>query len=355
MSMLSAVAALSPNAAWAVGVTYSSGDTLGPVDSLIEQWDGSAWHIVTSSGHSALYGLAAISSGDVWAVGGQFNYGLGTGGVTMHWDGTTWSVVSSVQPAGAKFVQLKGAEAVTPHDVWAVGQQTADPDHLPQPLIERWDGSAWHLVTGVPLPQSTPNGGVLNAVSHVPGTDQLWAVGGWTHSTITVPPQPLIERWDGTSWQIVASPTLPSGALGGIWNGVVALSATNAWAVGSYALANPIDSHPLIGHWDGTRWALVASPDAFGALDSVAAAGATDVRAAGSHLTGSGAAGGNGLRVPLIQQWNGTSWQIITSPDLGGATSGSLGIATDGSGNYWAAGTRFTAASVYQTLTLHCP
>jgi hypothetical protein len=145
--------------------------------------------------------------------------------------------------------------------------------------------------------------------------------------------------------------------MGGSWNGVVALSASNAWVVGRYALKNPMDSHPLIAHWDGMRWRIVvASPDVYGELESVDAAGTNDVRAAGSLLTGNGASSGNGQRVPLIEQWNGTAWQIVTTPELpSGAISGSLSIATDGSGNYWAVGSSLTASSVSQTLTLHCP
>jgi hypothetical protein len=357
-SILSAVSALSPTAAWAVGATYSVGDTIGPVDSLIEQWDGSAWHLVANTGHDALTGIAAVAPSDMWAVGGQQYNGVGAGVLTVHWDGTQWSVVPSAQPAGARSVSLYGVAAIAANDVWAVGSQWPGADQLTQPLVEHWDGTSWHLVS-IPLPQSAaPNrGGSLSAVTRIPGTHQLWAVGGWQEWVSTVPPQPLIERWDGTTWQIMSSPALPTGTMGGGWNGVVALSATNAWAVGRYALKNPMDSHPLIAHWDGTRWQIVvASPEVYGALESVAAAGANDVRAAGSRLTGSGASSGNGQRVPLIEQWNGRAWQIVTTPELpGGAISGSLSIATDGSGNYWAVGSYLTAASASQTLTLHCP
>jgi hypothetical protein len=359
MSVLSSVSALSPTAAWAAGGTYSVGDTIGPINSLIEQWDGSAWHIVASTGQSALNGVAAISPSDVWAVGGRLSFGVGAGALTMHWDGTTWSVVPIVQPADTGSINLNGVAATTSHDVWAVGQRQADPEQLTQPLVGHWDGASWHLVTSLPLPQSSAptRGGFLNAVTRIPGTNQLWAVGGWSQWVTTAPPQPLIERWDGATWQIVTSPPSPGGAMGGSWYGVVALSATNAWAVGRYALKNPMDNHPLIGHWDGARWQIVvASADVYGELDSVAAAGTNDVRAAGSRLTGSGASSGNGQRVPLIEQSSGTAWQIATTPELpSGGVSGSLSIATDGSGNYWAVGSYLSAAGVYQTLTLHCP
>lgn len=358
-SILSAVSALSPSTAWAVGANYGEGGTVGPVVSLIEQWDGTAWKVVANPGPDFLDGVTALSATDVWGVGQQFDYGVHLyKTLTMHWDGAQWSVVPSANPSSVGSI-LNAVAAISANDVWAVGQQQGNPDQIPQPLVERWDGTSWHLVGNLPLPPSAAptNGGSLVAVTHIPGTHQLWAVGEWHAWTNLGRGQPLIERWDGSSWQVVPSPSLPDGALGGGWSGVVALSATNAWAVGSYALKNPIDSHPLIAHWDGTHWQnVVASPDTYGELNSVAAAGANDVRAAGSQLTGPGASSGNGQRVPLVEQWNGTTWQIVTTPrPPSGLLSGSLSMATDGAGNYWAVGSYLNAEHVSQTLTLHCP
>jgi hypothetical protein len=350
MSVLSAVSALSPTAAWAVGVTYVVGDTIDPSDSLIEQWDGAAWHLVANPGHEALNSIAATSPHDIWAVGGQMNYGAGAGDLILHWDGTAWSVVPGAQPTITDYVTLDGVAAVASADVWAVGRYDADSAHLLQPLVEHWDGTAWHLVSS-PLPQAATNG-VLSAVARIPGTNQLWAVGAWSKYSVPSLPQPLVEHWDGTTWQLVSSPALPGGALGGSWNDVVASSATNAWAVGTYYVKTPVDLHPLTGHWDGTSWTMIASPDASGELNSVAAGGVSDVRAAGSMVTGTG---GSGPRLPLIERWNGTAWQLMTGPEPSGALSGPLSIASDGVGNYWAVGSVLTSANLSQTLTLHCP
>jgi hypothetical protein len=357
-SSLSAVSALSPSAAWAVGSTFTEGQTTNQAGSLIEQWDGSAWHIVASvnTSQGGLTAISAISRTDIWALGGQF----------MHWDGTTWSVMPGVYPAGVRFAGIAGIAAIASNDVWAVGSQMpGQDDQLPfEPLVEHWNGASWQIVSNPPLPSSTNlhNGGYLTAVTRIPGTNQLWAVGRWQEAVSMNRGQPLIERWDGTAWHIVPSPALPTGAMLGGWAGVVALSATNAWVVGSFEVKNPMDDHPLIAHWDGTRWQnVVASPDVYGTLDSVAAAGANDVRAAGTLMTGPGASSGNGQRVPLIEQWNGTAWQSALTPELppNGAISGSLSIATDGSGNYWAVGSYLNAvgADQFQTLplTLHCP
>lgn len=350
MSVLSSVSANSPTSAWAVGVTYSAGDTIGPIDSLIEQWDGTIWHVVANPGHNALNGVTVLSPNDVWAVGGPLNYGAGTGTLTLHWDGMVWSIVPSIQPPDTRFVTLMGVAASGSSDVWAVGSQNASSSQLLQPLVEHWDGVAWHIIPS-PLPPSATNGS-LNSVARIPGTQQFWAVGASSRYTTPALPQPLSERWDGTAWQLIPGPALPAGALGGSWSGVVALSATNAWAAGSYYINNPVDLHPLIGHWDGTKWTAVASPDAYGVLNSIAAAGMSDMRAAGSRLLGSG---GNSEQVPLIERWDGAAWQMMDSPNPPGAMSGSLSIATDGAGEYWAVGASLTGANEYQTFTLRCP
>jgi hypothetical protein len=358
---LRAVSAVSPTQAWAVGLGRDATHAPPILQSVVAQWDGTTWRLVASAGYDALNGVDARAPQDVWAVGGLLNYGA-VGGtppperpLILHWDGTTWSVVPSARPADASAVELDGVAASTSHDVWAVGRQDAGSAHLLQPLIEHWDGAVSQVVAS-PMPSGATTG-TLSGVARISGTQQLWAVGQWSHYSVPTLPQPLMEQWNGTTWQVVTSPALPTGAHGGAWNGVVALAATDAWAVGSYWAQNPVDLHPLIGHWNGTSWTTVASPDTYGELNSVAAAGAHDVRAAGTHLTGSGASSGNGTRVPLIEQWDGTAWQIATTPEPSGATSTPLSIATDGAGGYWAVGSELSAnaATLTQTLILRCP
>ena len=356
-SSLSAVSALSPNSAWAVGSTFTEGETTNQSDSLIERWNGSAWQIVASvnTSNGGLEAITAISPTDIWAAGGQF----------MHWDGARWTVVPSPYPTGARSAAITGIAAIATNDVWAVGNQWPDPgDQLPsQPLVEHWNGANWQIVSSLPLPPTTDqiNGGSLSAVTRIPGTNQLWTVGKWQEALSMNPGKPLIERWDGNNWQIVPSPSLPTGALGGGWSGVVALSASNAWAVGSFVVKNPMDSHPLIAHWDGARWQnVVSDPNTYASLNSVATRGANDVWAAGTLMTGPGASSGNGQAVPLIEQWNGVTWRIVTTPALPtGAFFQWLHIASDGANSYWAVGSYLNATGngQYQTasLTMRCP
>jgi hypothetical protein len=324
------------------------------------------WRIVASPTNtkypnSSLSAVSAISPTDVWVVGTQSNPGRP---LIMHWNGTAWSVVPGVYPTGVFSAWLSSVAAIASNDVWAFGGQwTTPPDQqAPDVLVEHWDGASWQIVSNPALPpKRAPQGGGALSVTRIPGTNQLWAAGEWHEWIGLGPGEPLIERWDGTTWQIVPSPALPKGAIGGGWSRVVALSASNAWAVGRYSLRNVTDFHPLIAHWDGTRWQnVLADSNTYGSLDSVAAGGANDVRAAGTLVTGPGASSGNGQAVPLIEQWNGTNWQIATTPDLpSGALFQGLHIATDGAGNYWAVGSYLNATGngQYQTapLVLHCP
>ena len=75
--------AISTNNVWAVGFCDNfSGD-------LVEHWDGTSWSVVSSPAFNGtndiLHGISADASNDVWAVG---NSG---GGLILHFDGTSWS------------------------------------------------------------------------------------------------------------------------------------------------------------------------------------------------------------------------------------------------------------------------
>jgi len=350
-NQLYAVSARSPSDAWAVGGSFVGAP--GPAASLIERWDGTAWQLVTNPGPGNLYGVVAVSANDVWAVGRQGGnydnryqrYVYTT--LILHWNGSQWSVVPSPNPdlIGS---YLNSVAAISTNDVWAVGY-TGFTQGAGEALIEHWDGKAWGVVSS-PRPAAT-TGSVYTAVTRIPGINQLWAVGYAQYGvayTSTGYRQPLIERWDGSAWHLVAGPLLSSGAFSGELNSVVALSATDAWAVGEYT-GTDHTIHPLIAHWDGTSWKVITGPDQHGSLASVAAAGASDVRVVG-HIF----AGERNSSHLLIEQWNGTAWQVVPSLEPSGALfSGLSGVATDGAGNYWAVGFYTTHGSM--TLIAHCP
>jgi hypothetical protein len=349
-SRLTGISALSPANAWAVGESVAgNGNTLAA--SLIERWDGSAWSAVANPGAGILNSVAAVSVQDAWAVGVKYSPVSSLQWLMVeHWNGAQWSIVSAPIP-GQTNSAFNGVAVQSANSVWAAGYYNGL-GFSPQPLIERWDGSAWRVAT-----TSLPEGATaasLDALGAVPASNQVWAVGSVRYG---VPSdggrgyfQPLIERWDGSAWRFVASPTLPAGALAGEVKGVVALSTTNAWAVGEYT-ASDHTIRTLITHWNGASWTVSPSPDEWGSLSGVAATGARDVRAVGYHQTGAEGS----AQIGVVERWNGATWSLAESPTPQGVTHSSLdAITADGAGGYWAAGYYPNADSVAQALIARC-
>ena len=83
----------------------------------------------------------------------------------------TWKVVSS--PNAGISDQLNAVVAISTTDVWAVGDYV-NSSNVQQTLIEHWDGTQWSIFPS-PAPGSYSQ---LYGVARVPGTKQLWAVGG---------------------------------------------------------------------------------------------------------------------------------------------------------------------------------
>jgi hypothetical protein len=111
----------------------------------------------------------------------------------------------------------------------------------------------------------------------------------------------------------------------GVLNDVVAVTATNVWAVGHYGgLANP---KALVEHWNGTAWHRISVSPAAGWLDGVAATSARDIWAVG--LSGARA---------LILHFDGTAWRRVASPAAEGSPAVLAGVTVISPRNAWAAG-----------------
>jgi anti-sigma factor RsiW len=296
LDTLYSVAAVSFNDVWAVGSYYPYGY---PTQTLIEHWNGSRWSIIPSpnlgiSGN-LLSAVAAVSANDAWAVGSAGNETL-----VEHWNGTSWSIVTS--PITLTQAALNGVTAVSANDVWAVGYVDSNTIALAEQsdtLIEHWNGTRWSIAPSPDEVSVPPNSAfstvsasnILNAVSAV-SADDIWAVG----SAYGNAPHMLAEHWNGTRWSIVATPAIgstpyfdpdnPDGGSHGGFRGVVAISANDVWAVGFGYFARG-SSNTLIEHWNGTTWLIAPSPKGHyhqNWLNGVAAVSGGDIWAVGSDL-----------------------------------------------------------------------
>jgi hypothetical protein len=185
--------------------------------------------------------------------------------------------------------------------------------------------------------------------------DDAWAVGssclprcGRHASSLRT----LIEHWNGASWSVVASPD-PSPAFS-VLTAVAASSAGNAWAVGSYCRSRCASTSSakgtLILHWNGRTWAKVASPDPghYSQLQGVAARSASDAWAVGFYY----GRRDNGPRT-LILHWNGRTWAKLPSPGPGAVLNWLESVSAISARNAWAAGYTGTADYGPQPLVLH--
>jgi hypothetical protein len=186
-AIFSSVTAVSPTAVWAAGDLNVSKEGV-----LIEHWNGTSWSVVSSpafSGLGPVYGIAADSANDVWAVGGA---------TTLHFNGSTWSAV----PAVAK-INLVAVDALSPTNVWAVGIGSTSRNGFPRGVIEHWDGTSWTTVTS-PWPNTRVSGGIGGIAAVSPSN--IWVTGT---DGIGV-----AEQRNGTSWTVVATPTGVGAPLG---------------------------------------------------------------------------------------------------------------------------------------------
>ena len=102
------VEALASDNVWAVGFTITS--DFAHYDTLILHWDGLAWSIVPSPNTShpcnTLTGIFAVGPNDIWAVGysGLPDSAGGSQALALHWDGGSWTVVSTAQPSTGNYL-----------------------------------------------------------------------------------------------------------------------------------------------------------------------------------------------------------------------------------------------------------
>jgi hypothetical protein len=182
------------------------------------RWRPTRGELHATSKHSfEVRAIAAIRQRNAWAVGAQGRTGEGgfAAPFVEHWDGQAWS--EATPPALTKRDRLDDLMVISARDIWAVGETWGG-----RPLAVRWNGRTWSRSSPAPVDAHYR---YFNAVDGA-STDDVWAVG---HAT----PGPLIQHWDGSSWQVVPSPDLGLAPeqLASLTD-VSALSTDDAWAVG---------------------------------------------------------------------------------------------------------------------------
>jgi hypothetical protein len=277
--------------------------------------------------------VTALSGSNAWAVG-AFTTSCQCASRTLiaHWNGTTWRRIASPNPTPNDSLSAVSARAA--HDVWAVGAKApAYSSHAWRTLIMHWNGAKW-TTTRSPNPGKVAD--YVQGVAAVSATT-AWAVGKYCATACGDPSHvghPLILRWNGARWSQVATPNPCVG--GASLTSVTANSISEAWAAGACGTKNGTLGVFLL-HWNGERWSRATVPSLEGdtELYGISASSSRNVWAAGSQIVFNTSTGN--VSHTLILHWNGSSWRRAPSPDPGNGNY-LLGVSASSGSNAWAVG-----------------
>jgi hypothetical protein len=313
---------------------------------LAEHYNGSKWTVVrtpnTGVNFNSFYGGTA-SKGRAWAVGTYLNSQYQNRALLEVWHAGKWTIAHIPQP-GAVRDMLFGASALSPSNVWIVGDREGG-NQVFATLAEHWNGHRWSVV---PTPNPGSSGNHLYAVDAV-SSDNVWAVG--QRLGTSAPDQGLVEHWNGHRWSVVSTPVSTVASV--LFDGVT-VSGGQVWAVGESDTDGPAGGEPLIEHFvPGHGWSvahLPALPDGanWGNLYGVAV-GQGSVWAAGTFVDP--ATDNNNV---LVLRFTGGKWTINNAPNAGGTGGTDIpGGITNIGGHLWMAGTYTTSSSNNLPLIEH--
>jgi hypothetical protein len=310
---------------------------------MAEHWDGTRWTELAlpnvGLNENSLFGVSELGAGRAWAVGYFVNADYQQRTLVEHFDGTTWSVVTSPSPGALRDV-LYGVAAVTDSDVWAVGGQQ-DAGGVYHTLVEHWDGTSWSAVSA---PDPDGGGNVLYAVAAVSSGD----VSAAGQRGAAFPSQALVEHFDGTKWSLEGSPADPAETLTTL--GLTASSSAVTIVGDRENETAPYTTEVAAG--PPSNLALVTSAnvgagenDLFGAATAgdgtTWAAGWLIDPASGNHLT-------------LVEHGVGGVWSVTATPDPGTGDNGFASIASVPGGGLWAVGVTAGSGNFSTLIAFHC-
>jgi hypothetical protein len=308
---LNAAAAIPLGTTWAVGDMSAAGDRGQTFRTLTMQWSGQKWSPAASPNYNdpnsapgttdnSLTGVAGVLDQDVWAVGWAGSPGTSAQQpLILHWDGVIWSLSphppNEISPEWANV--LTAVTAISSTEAWAVGWRQ-DPAISQCTFVYRWDGTNWTVVQAVDPGASKD---IFYGVSGI-APDDVWAVGTASGVKGQLASQSnLIEHWNGSVWQVIASPNVlrKPGATNELY-AVHEIAKNNVWAIGcAQSQAKRVSS---ILHWDGSHWAAQLGPA--GCLYSITARSPQEIWAAGERSNNH----------TLVLRSDGKTWQIVSSP-----------------------------------------
>jgi len=351
-NQLNGVSCVSASNCMAVG---SANNSSAAPQTLVEQWNGTAWSIQPSPNTGTSDTLNAVSCAPEVYGSGAFCVAVGSYNATPtavsqtlveEWNGYIWYIEPSANSSPTDNDVLTGVSCASvgpqPPCV-AVGYYYSAPNR-DQTLAEQYDPTAfgWEIL---PTPDPSSSGdNNLSAVSCTASFD-CEAVGFFSGTSRD---QTLVMQGEnGANWTVVPSPNTSSSQD----NILSAVSCTSATACAAVGEINGSSLQTLAEEWNGSTWSIVPTQDSASDEDNdlagVSCTSASACWAVGTFNNGSGQT--------LIEEWNGTAWTSVSSPDTPGNTDDSLNAVSCTSTTACAAVSSYAGVGFVQTLIAMLP
>ncbi len=300
----------------AVGSNTNSEDE---IIGLVERWNGSGWEVQstpksTGATEDSLESVACRSVNECEATG----YAEVAEGkhVTLaeRWNGTAWSIQST--PTQGNTSNLVSVSCSSTSECVASGVDLSSAGKQ-STLVELWNGKEWKILTTATLPKEDERSW-FESVS-CPSSKHCTAVGVVVTTLNGI--VPLAESYNGSKWTLQTTPT-PENSLEAQLSGVSCSATSACTAVGEYYSSTEKAYRALIERYNGTSWQLQESPSPVGkpapkeshwSLHAVSCPTSSSCVAIGSYAESASA-----RNLLLGEQWNGTSWEPALPVDRTG-------------------------------------
>jgi hypothetical protein len=286
-TVLSGVSCVSRMACTAVGYFV---DRAGVAVTLAERWDGTSWSLQRTRdprgvAYSYLTGVSCASRKSCTAVGSSRDPVGQEDVLAERWDGTRWSIQSVPNPPGATNSVLHGVSCATTSACTAVGD-FLNHEAVDLTLAERWNGTSW-AVQPSPNPAFASDSHLISvSCASISSCDTVGYFANRAGHIGT-----LAEHWDRNSWAIQPTPN-PSRARTSQLFGVDCRSTIACAAIGNFANSGGAFV-TLAERRKRTGWALQRAAHPAGAtnsgLDAVACPSPRSCTAVGYFIDQSGA------------------------------------------------------------------
>jgi hypothetical protein len=327
-----------PATCFAVGSVVTLAGTTRP---LVERWNGRRWNVVPTPKlrgiASALVSVSCPSAKSCVAVGNlRATAKSPTVPLLARWNGSRWSFQHAPLPSGSTGTYLKGVSCANANSCVAVGDYTS-PFTSGAPLALRSSGNAWSL-TKLPAPGKAAATS-LDAVScsGAGASAACWAVGSYVVSLEGQPFFTVAERLSHGKWTLVPSANYHKNH-SSAFTAVSCASPKSCFAVGDWSHGS---GATFGARWNGSKWTEVRTRNprgfTFSTLAGISCTSPSRCIATGTYSMGAAKS------LTLVEQWNGSAWQIQPSPQPAkSASSALLGVSC-------VRGTRCVAVGTYLT------